>query len=162
MSEADEVAAPAAEVEEDDSPDYVRMGILACILCLLVGFFVYTRFINPPKKTYYTDLPGLNLAAISAPQLEEILKQANAMACDCGYPGCTWNVAECRHMDPACDVSLKHAAEIVQSVTGKKAVVTVPMPTPRTPTASPKKTGATGPSPELAMRDCGHCSCGRK
>lgn len=132
MSDAAPDTTPPAVPEDDDAPDYVRLAILSSVLLVLIGVFVYTRFINPPKKKFYTDLPGVSLAGIPAGQLQEILKIANRMPCDCNYKNnapCGYTVAECRHMDATCDVSLKHAAEIVRRVTGKPAVLT-PSPAP--------------------------------
>jgi hypothetical protein len=159
-----------ADPGDDEAPDMVRMGILSAVLLLLVGYFVWTHFINPPKKPYYADLPGFEaaMAAMTPQQRDDVLKQANAMQCDCGYPNCSYNVAECRHMDPGCDVSAKHAAEIIAQVTGGKAP---PLPsnlepgaehhmgTPLAPGSAPGATGAMTPaSPAAAAGSSGATS----
>lgn len=120
----------SAPQDDDDKPDYVRMMLLASVLAVLLGFFVYTKFINPPKKPFYAVMPGVDLAGVAQPQVDEILKRANGQMCDCGIPGCTFNVAECRNLDPACDNSLKRAGEIVQAVTGKPPKLSMPSPAP--------------------------------
>lgn len=118
-------ATTAAPIEEgDEAPDYVRLTVLLSILLVLLGIFVYKRFINPPKKPYYTDLPGINLTVLDPKVRDQVLVTANATECGCGLPNCTYNVAECRHMDPGCDNSLRRAAEIVKTVSGKEAVRT--------------------------------------
>jgi len=124
--------------DDDDKPDYVRLMLLSGVLAALVCFLVYTRFINPPKKPFYASMPGVELAGIPQAQVDEILKRANGQMCDCNIPGCTFNVAECRNLDPACDVSLKRAGEIVVAVTGKPAKLTMPSPAPSgAPTVNP-------------------------
>ncbi|MBM3464177.1 MAG: hypothetical protein FJX76_18940 [Armatimonadetes bacterium] len=151
--------APAGIEEMGEGPDYVRLALLATILVALIGFLVYTRFINPPKKPFYAELPGISLAGIAEPQKTQIVKLANAAPCDCGYAGCdNWNVAECRNLDPGCDVSLKIAAAIVQKETGKPAVLTVKMPDARTPTPAPS--GA--PKKSGSMERHAGCDCAAK
>ncbi len=127
--------AASAALPEDEAPDYVRMGILAAILVALVGVLIYTRFINPPKPEFFATLPGIDLAGVTDVQRAQILELANATKCPCSYAGgCKLQVAECRHKDPTCDVSLKLAGEIVQSVTGRPAKVTVKLdPAPSVP-----------------------------
>ena len=141
----------SAESElEDDSPDYVRMGILSVILLVLVGVFVYTRYINPPKKPFYATLPGLQLSGLNQEQQAQVLKLTNETECGCGLPNCTYNIAECRHMDPGCDNSLRRAGEIYQQVSGKQPVFLTPLPSAAVPPAGvvpASSSGVAAPQP---------------
>jgi hypothetical protein len=137
MTDQDPQAPPSID-DLDEGPDYVRLGILLTVLLGIISVAIYTWFINPPKKKYYADMPGINLASVSQPQRAQIMQAANAMACDCAYDGgCKLNVAECRNIDKECDVSLKRAGQLVQRVTGKPAVFTQPA-APSPSAASPK------------------------
>ena len=146
---------PAADVDafEDESPDYLRMGILATILLVLVGFLVYTRFINPPKKPFYADLPGLITAGTSKEQVDQVVKLCNERDCGCGLPNCSYNIAECRHMDPGCDNSLRRAGEVFKEVTGKEPRFSMPVPpagAASPPAAQPAATLPSSPVPAAA------------
>lgn len=128
---------------DDDHPDYVRMAILAAVLLVLIGVLFYSW-----RKPFYATLPGIDMSAITAQQSDEILKRANGQKCDCGMATCAYNVAECRHMDPGCDVSLTRAAEIVLAVTGKPAKLdgTGPPIPGASPAASPASQKTTKPA----------------
>jgi hypothetical protein len=116
---------PANDLEsfDDEQPDYLRLVLLSSVLVILVCALVYTRFINPPKKPFYNDIPGIDLAGLSAEQRNQVLKIANGTLCECGDADCGYNVAECRHR-MICDASLKQAGEIVRQVTGRSPVFT--------------------------------------
>lgn len=104
--------------EDDERPDPVRLAILSVVLVVLAGVWLWV-YLHPPPKPFYTDIPGIDLSGLTAPQREQVLKEANAMKCDCDMP-CAFNVAECRHMEmTGCDVSLKLAVGIITRVTGK-------------------------------------------
>jgi hypothetical protein len=150
MSDAS-AGAPDPSLEEEQ-PDYVRLTVLSCILLVLVGVFVYKRFIDPPKKPFYTDLPGINLSAMDPRVRQQVLTAANTTECGCGLPNCTYNVAECRHMDPGCDNSLRRAAEIVQGITGKQAVLAAPpAASGGAATAAPHGTLPAQPAPQPTL-----------
>lgn len=59
------------------------------------------------------DIPGVDLASLSAEKRTEALKKLNAQSCTCG---CDLTVARCRVDDPTCGVSLPIARQIVQQV----------------------------------------------
>jgi hypothetical protein len=116
------------EDEEDESPDPVRLGILAAVLLVLISVWVWIT-LHPPPKKQYADIPGVSLEGLTPAQKEAVLREANAMNCDCGSATCHYDVAECRHMEnTTCDVSMKLAGQIVKRVTGKDPVFTQPMP----------------------------------
>ena len=59
------------------------------------------------------DIPGVDLAALSAPKRTEALQKLNGQPCTCG---CDLTVARCRVDDPNCGISLPLARQIVQQV----------------------------------------------
>lgn len=142
----DDAHGPEAEdaVDDDDGPDPVRLSILALVLVVLLGVWLWTA-LRPTPKPFYAEMPGVRLDGLTPAQREIVLKEANAMACDCGSPTCHYNVAECRHMEEtACDTSLRLAGIIIRRVTGKEPEYTQAMPggmpgaiNPGTPAASP-------------------------
>ena len=60
-----------------------------------------------------TEIPGLDLDALTAEQKEIALQRLNAESCTCG---CQLTLAECRINDPACDVSLPLAEQVVDEI----------------------------------------------
>jgi hypothetical protein len=60
-----------------------------------------------------TDVPGLDLDTLTAPQKAEALKRLNSEKCGCG---CGLTVAQCRINDPSCAVSLPLAEKIVAEI----------------------------------------------
>ncbi len=60
-----------------------------------------------------TDIPGLDLSALSAPQKATVLQRLNTDSCTCG---CGLTLAQCRLDDPACDVSLPLAKKAIDAV----------------------------------------------
>lgn len=120
---------PDTDLDDDDgSPDPMRLTILAGVLLVLVGVWIWTA-LHPPAKKYYTDLPGVRLDALTPAQREMVVKEANATACACGSATCTNNVAECRTVEPTtCDTSLRLIGVIVRRVTGRDAEFEQPLP----------------------------------
>jgi cytochrome c biogenesis protein CcmG/thiol:disulfide interchange protein DsbE len=59
------------------------------------------------------DIPGVDLASLSAARRTEALKRLNAQSCTCG---CDLTVARCRVDDPTCGISLPIARQIVEQV----------------------------------------------
>ncbi len=59
------------------------------------------------------EIPGIELASLSAAKRTEVLQKLNAQSCTCG---CDLTVARCRVDDPTCGVSLPLARQIVQQV----------------------------------------------
>jgi hypothetical protein len=59
------------------------------------------------------DIPGIDLASLSAAKRTEALTRLNAQSCTCG---CDLTVARCRVDDPTCGISLPIARQIVQQV----------------------------------------------
>jgi len=80
-----------------------------------------------------TMLPGVNLTQLSAEQKAVALHKFNAESCDCG---CKFTLAQCRIYDPACQISQKRTAAIIQEIShsndGKAA-----KPAPAVPGANP-------------------------
>ena len=63
-----------------------------------------------------TELPGVNLAKLTAAQKKAALKRLNAESCTCG---CALTLAQCRMNDTECEVSRRLAAKIVARVSGR-------------------------------------------
>jgi thiol-disulfide isomerase/thioredoxin len=63
-----------------------------------------------------TNIPGVDLAALSTGQRAEALQKLNSQSCTCG---CDLTVARCRVDDPTCGVSLPLARQMVAQITGK-------------------------------------------
>ena len=64
------------------------------------------------------DVPGVDLAGLTAPQLTRLKAQLKNQPCTCG---CNMSVIECRHKDPACGVSKKMARDQVSKLLKKSA-----------------------------------------
>ncbi|HKY20785.1 MAG TPA: TlpA disulfide reductase family protein, partial [Vicinamibacterales bacterium] len=64
-----------------------------------------------------TDIPGVDLAALTPAQRTVALKRLNEDACDCG---CGMTIAQCRINDSTCAVSPKLAEKIVADVKAGK------------------------------------------
>lgn len=155
---APSTSASEVDIDDDDgSPDPMRLTILAGVLLVLIGFWIWT-VLHPPAKQYYTSLPGVRLEMLTPAQREMVIKEANATACACGSATCTNNVAECRHTEPTtCDLSLRLIAVIVRRVTGHDAEFEQPLPpgfleavrgaAPQAaPSTAPATAGSTAPS----------------
>ncbi len=65
------------------------------------------------NAAYATEIPGIDLSALTPGQREEVLKRLNTEHCTCG---CNLTLAQCRINDPACDISLPAAQKIVEEV----------------------------------------------
>jgi L-2-hydroxyglutarate oxidase LhgO len=75
------------------------------------------------KAAQAKEIPGVDLAALTAEQRTEALKALNAENCTCG---CELTLAACRINDPACSVSLPIAQKLVERIAkGEKAGATV-------------------------------------
>jgi thiol-disulfide isomerase/thioredoxin len=61
------------------------------------------------NAAYATEIPGVDLKALTPAQREKALTQMNTEHCSCG---CGLTVAQCRINDPSCDVSLPQAKKI--------------------------------------------------
>lgn len=66
-----------------------------------------------------TELPGVNLAKLTAEQKKAALKKLNAETCNCG---CALTLAQCRINDTECEVSQQQAAKIVRQISGGKKI----------------------------------------
>ena len=64
-----------------------------------------------------TDIPGVDLAALTPEQKTLALKRLNEEPCDCG---CGLTIAQCRINDSTCAVSPKLAAQILEDVKAGK------------------------------------------
>lgn len=60
-----------------------------------------------------TELPGLDMAGLSAAQKNAVLEILREQPCSCG---CSMQIAECRVKDPACSFSTGLAAIVVKNV----------------------------------------------
>jgi len=60
-----------------------------------------------------SEIPGLNLTKLTAPQKEALKKQLGEQRCPCG---CNLPVLKCRQVDRACRVSLKMAQEQMEKI----------------------------------------------
>jgi hypothetical protein len=60
-----------------------------------------------------SEIPGLNLAKLTAKQKEALKKQLGELKCPCG---CNLTVLKCRQVDRACRFSLKMAQEQMEKV----------------------------------------------
>jgi thiol-disulfide isomerase/thioredoxin len=64
-----------------------------------------------------TDVPGLNLEALTPSQRTSALKRLNEEKCTCG---CGFTLAQCRINDSSCSVSLPIAEKIVAEIRGTR------------------------------------------
>jgi thiol-disulfide isomerase/thioredoxin len=65
------------------------------------------------NAAYATEIPGVDLTALTPAQKELALKRMNTEHCTCG---CGLTIAQCRINDSNCDVSLPLAKQIVKDV----------------------------------------------
>ena len=68
------------------------------------------------NAAYATEIPGLELSALTPAQREQVLRRLNTESCTCG---CGLTMAQCRINDPSCVVSLPAAQQVVKDVVGK-------------------------------------------
>lgn len=71
-----------------------------------------TKLVNAAQTT---DIPGVDLKALSKEKRIAAIQKLNDEGCTCG---CNLTVARCRVDDPSCPVSLPRAKEIVASIAG--------------------------------------------
>jgi hypothetical protein len=72
---------------------------------LMLGATVWNQ--RPADEpAFYSTLPGVDLAALSAEQRSALLKRLNAQRCPCG---CMRTVAGCRNRHAICELSLAEA-----------------------------------------------------
>jgi hypothetical protein len=64
-----------------------------------------------------TDIPGLDLTALTPDQKTTALKRLNEEPCDCG---CGLTIAQCRINDSTCAVSPKLAARVLDAIRSGK------------------------------------------
>lgn len=57
-----------------------------------------------------TELPGVDMSQLTAPQKTVALRRMNEETCTCG---CTYTLAQCRIFDSACHISKERAAKII-------------------------------------------------
>ncbi len=69
------------------------------------------------NAAYATEIPGVDLAAVTTKQKEAILKRLNTEKCTCG---CDRTLAQCRIEDPGCQTSLPLAKKVAAEVVGGK------------------------------------------
>ena len=65
------------------------------------------------NATHATEIPGLDLSALSPDQRQAALKRLNMDSCTCG---CGLTLAQCRINDTSCGVSLPLARQVVDDV----------------------------------------------
>jgi thiol-disulfide isomerase/thioredoxin len=65
------------------------------------------------NAAYATEIPGLDLSALSPVKKEALLERLNTEHCTCG---CGLTVAQCRINDPSCEVSLPLAKAILKEI----------------------------------------------
>lgn len=87
-------------------------GLPSDVLAELVDDVGTRRLIDAAQAT---EIPGLDLDVLSPTQKEVALQRLNAEHCTCG---CQLTLAGCRINDPACDVSLPLAQEVVADIAG--------------------------------------------
>lgn len=90
-----------------------------------------------------TELPGVDLASLSAEQKAAALRALNEEACTCG---CKLTLAQCRIYDSACRTSKDRAAKIVTSASAK------PDGNASGPLGAAAKTGTPETAPEKSPR----------
>ncbi len=84
-----------------------------------VETFVDTGQVFLKNAANATELPGVNMAGLTAAQKKTVLHRLNAESCTCG---CKLTLSECRINDSSCPVSIGIAANIVNEVkSGKTA-----------------------------------------
>ena len=62
-----------------------------------------------------TEIPGVDLSALTADQREEVLRRVNADGCTCG---CSLTLAQCRINDSACGISPPLVDQLVAEIVG--------------------------------------------
>ena len=62
-----------------------------------------------------TEIPGVDLSALSAAQKEEALRRLNSDGCPCG---CQLTLAQCRINDAACDISPPLVEQVITEIAG--------------------------------------------
>jgi len=72
-----------------------------------------TRTATLGNAAYATEIPGVDMSALTPTQKEAALKRLNAEKCTCG---CGLTLAQCRINDPDCEVSLPLAKTIVAGI----------------------------------------------
>ncbi|HEV2350969.1 MAG TPA: TlpA disulfide reductase family protein [Terriglobia bacterium] len=66
------------------------------------------------KAENNSDVPGVNISALTPAQIVRVKADLNKKQCTCG---CNMSVLECRHKDPGCGVSRKMAKDQVDKIT---------------------------------------------
>jgi thiol-disulfide isomerase/thioredoxin len=82
-----------------------------------------------------SELPGVDLAKLTAEQRKIALHRFNAESCNCG---CKLTLAQCRINDTACQVSKALTAKIIGEITGAPA---------QAPAESPRQNAPASPAP---------------
>ena len=82
-----------------------------------VETFVDTGQVFLKNAANATELPGVNMAGLTAAQKKTVLHRMNAESCTCG---CKLTLSECRINDTSCPVSIGIAANIVNEVKSGK------------------------------------------
>jgi protein-disulfide isomerase len=83
-------------------------------LCLYAGLTIAFAFAQSPENwQQVADLPGVDMAGLSAAQKTTVLKILREQGCSCG---CGMQIAECRMKDPACSFSTGLAAIVIKNV----------------------------------------------
>ena len=67
------------------------------------------------EKTSYTEIPGIDMSALSQDERDRVMARTNVEKCSCG---CGFTIAGCRHLDSSCGVSLPMARQIVTEISG--------------------------------------------
>lgn len=71
------------------------------------------RVDSTKKEAWVEEVPGIDLAAFSAPQRELFVRFANAERCSCG---CGFTLAACRQYDSSCEISGPRVERLRDSV----------------------------------------------
>jgi hypothetical protein len=69
------------------------------------------------NAAYATEVPGVDLSALTPAQKSQALKALNIEACPCG---CGLTLAQCRIKDPTCEVSPVAAKALVDRLRAGK------------------------------------------
>jgi thiol-disulfide isomerase/thioredoxin len=94
---------------------YVRdiRALLSLPVDARIETFVDTGQVFLKNAANATELPGVDLAGLSADQKKNALHRLNAESCTCG---CGLTLSQCRVNDTECPVSSKLAAQVVKEV----------------------------------------------
>ena len=92
----------------------LMMLLTAGFLCSVVVMWTWlssrSRSRSSPSSKWYDSIPGLDLQQLAPPVRAEALQRMNHESCTCS---CKLSLAQCRHTDPTCKISLPVCSEIL-------------------------------------------------